>query len=70
MYLGLLQQTVERFDWKALAFALMGSHVHLLVEATTERLSAGLWWLHWRYAAYFKRPTRPTSGTCSAAARS
>jgi REP element-mobilizing transposase RayT len=50
-YLGLLQQVTERFDWAVPTFVLMSNHVHLLVEAMTESLSRGLWWLHSNYAA-------------------
>ena len=62
LYLGLLQQTVERYRWKLLTFVLMDTHVHLLVVATTCDLSGGLWWLHWNYATHFHRRHPPRRG--------
>lgn len=62
MYLGLLQLTIERNRWRLLAFVLMGNHVHLLVECKTRDLSAGLWWMHWRYAEHYKRSYCPRFG--------
>lgn len=55
IYLGLLQQTMERYRWELFTFVLMGNHVHLLVVSTTRDLSAGLWWLHWHYAGHVHR---------------
>ena len=62
MYLGLLQQTMERYHWKLLTFVLMGNHVHLLVIATASELSGGLWWLHWKYAEHVHRRHPPGRG--------
>jgi putative transposase len=61
-YLGLLQLVIERHGWSLHTFALMPNHVHLEVAAPRERLSAGLWWLHWSYAEHYKRTYRPRLG--------
>jgi len=61
-YLGLLQQTVERYGWTVFTFVLMSNHVHLLVQATTDALSGALWWLHSRYARHFLDRHPPRRG--------
>lgn len=61
-YLGLLQLAVERCDWRVLTFALMDTHLHLLVDARPTALSDGLWWLNWRYALYYKARYDPHFG--------
>lgn len=62
VYLGLLQQAIERYRWKVLTFALMGTHVHLLVIAAACDLSPALWWLHWKYAEHVHRRHAPRRG--------
>lgn len=62
MYLGLLQQTIERYRWKVLTLVLMDTHVHLLAVATTRNLSLGLWRLHWKYAEHVHRRHPPRRG--------
>jgi REP element-mobilizing transposase RayT len=61
-FLGLLGVAAEREDWRILSFVLMDNHVHLLMFATTDRLSRGLWWLHSRYAAHYKQARDPHRG--------
>jgi len=62
VYLGLLQQTMERYRWRLLTFVLMDNHVHLLVIAASCDLSGALWWLHWNYAVHLHRRHPPRRG--------
>src|SRR4051812_9334488 len=62
MYLGLLQQAIERHHWKLLTFVLMDTHVHLLVVAAARNLSPALWWLDWQYAEHVHRRHPPRRG--------
>jgi REP element-mobilizing transposase RayT len=62
LYLGLLQLVIERHEWQVMTFALMETHLHLLVIATTKQMSDGLWWMHRRYAEHYKRAYRPHFG--------
>ena len=62
VYLGLLQRVCERHNWRLITFVLMDNHLHLLVIAATRDLSAGMWWMHWRYAEYYKARDRPHLG--------
>jgi REP element-mobilizing transposase RayT len=49
-YLRFLEQTVQRYGWRCLAYCLMGNHVHLLVETPDPNLGKGMQSLHSRYA--------------------
>lgn len=62
LYLGHLQIAAERSGWKVMAFVLMDTHVHLVVEAPVRRLSEGMWWLKWRYAQRYKLRHEPPRG--------
>jgi REP element-mobilizing transposase RayT len=55
LYLRLLAQAVVDFEWICLSYCLMTNHVHLLLETPRGNLSAGMQWLHWRYALEFNR---------------
>jgi putative transposase len=52
-FLGLLASTVNRFDWRCLAFCLMATHYHLVLETTRARLSGGIQRLNGRHAQSF-----------------
>jgi putative transposase len=54
-FLDLLRSTVDRCSWQLHAYCLMGTHYHLLLEATRERLSAGVRRLNGVYALRFNR---------------
>ena len=40
----------------------VAEHDETLVAAEPDWLSQGFWWLHWRYAEYFKREYDPRRG--------
>jgi putative transposase len=52
-YLELIGVTVADLDWLCLAYCLMGTHVHLLVETRRPNLGIGLQRAHGRYAHLF-----------------
>ena len=54
-YLGLLERTVKLFEWNCMAFCLMTTHVHLLVQTPVANLGEGMQWFHCRYATRFNR---------------
>jgi putative transposase len=62
VYLGLLQQAIEKYRWTLLTFVLMENHVHLLIVAASSDLSGALWWLHWKYAEHVHRRHPPRRG--------
>jgi REP element-mobilizing transposase RayT len=55
LFLRLLGLVVWRYRWDCHAFCLMGTHYHLVLETTTERLSAGMQYLNGVYAQRFNR---------------
>ena len=52
LYLRLLAQTVERYQWIVLAYCLMPNHVHLVVRLREPTLSAGM---HRQQGLYARR---------------
>ena len=52
-FLALLALVVGRYRWDCHAFCLMGTHYHLVLDAPTERLSAGMQYLNGVYAERF-----------------
>ena len=52
-FVHLLRLVAVREKWSVLAYCLMGTHVHLVVETRPERLSAGMHTLLFRYAQRF-----------------
>ena len=48
-----LERTLRRRQWKCLAFCLMPTHYHLLLEVTENSLQAGMQELNWAYARRF-----------------
>jgi putative transposase len=55
LFLALLALVVRRHRWECHAFCLMGTHYHLVLETTTERLSPGMQYLNGTYAQRFNR---------------
>jgi putative transposase len=54
-FLDLFWHTVGRSRWTCHALCLMGTHYHLVLDATQPDLSRGLERLNWRYARYFNQ---------------
>lgn len=54
-YLAMLAATVAHFRWLVLAYCLMGTHLHLLVETPEPNFGPGMRWLHGHYARCFNR---------------
>lgn len=54
-FLLLLWRAASRHEWSCHAICLMSTHYHLVVEAKRVQASAGLCWLHGRYARQFNR---------------
>ena len=52
-FLELLGQCVSRFGWRCIAYCLMGTHYHLLLETTVEEMARGLHRLNGVYAQRF-----------------
>ena len=58
-FLKLLRFTIVAFNWRCLAYCLMGTHYHLIVETTREQLSNGMRKLNGDYARRFNSGTGP-----------
>jgi putative transposase len=54
-FLSLLEDSEKRVRWRCLAYCLMTTHYHLVVEARTRQLSVGMQLLNGRYALGFNR---------------
>ena len=54
-FLDMLSMTVHRFDWRCLAYCLMGNHFHLLVRTPIPNLPRGMQRLNSGYAQWFNR---------------
>jgi putative transposase len=52
-FMDLVWRCVRDYDWRCHAICVLGSHYHVVVEARTALLSAGMHRLNWRYARYF-----------------
>jgi putative transposase len=52
-FLGLLKTTARRFNWTCHAYCLMGTHYHVILEASREGLSLGMQRLNGVYAQRF-----------------
>jgi putative transposase len=53
VFLGLLAQTVDHFEWTCHSYCLMTNHYHLVIDATRANLSDGLQMLNGVYAQGF-----------------
>ncbi len=51
----MLRRTANRFGWRMLAFCLMPTHYHVVLETPLEQLSAGMHRLNGSYAMQFNR---------------
>jgi REP-associated tyrosine transposase len=54
-FASMLRATARRFEWRLLAFCLMPTHYHLVLEARREALSRGMHRLNGFYAHQFNR---------------
>ncbi len=54
-FLGILEQTCERFNWICHAYCLMTNHYHLLLETPDANLSKGMRQLNGVYTQYVNR---------------
>lgn len=54
-FLDLLDYVTPRIGWACLTYCLMPNHVHLLLDATHEQLSAGMRYVNGVYAQRFNR---------------
>jgi REP element-mobilizing transposase RayT len=54
-FLDRVGMTVERFDWRCLAYCLMDNHFHLLVRTPLANLPRGMQRLNSGYAQWFNR---------------
>jgi REP element-mobilizing transposase RayT len=50
-----LSTVVRKLDWRCMAFALMTSHYHLVLEVAENRLQPGMKWLNGTYAQRFNK---------------
>jgi REP element-mobilizing transposase RayT len=50
LFLRLVQTAAEAYDWRALAYALMGNHYHLVLKIGDRGLSDGMCTLNGRFA--------------------
>ena len=50
-----LEDVSEYRGWRVISWCLMGTHYHLVVEATQEQMSLAVHRLHCLYAMYFNR---------------
>ena len=57
-YVDLLRRTVQRCDWKVMAYCLMPNHMHLLIQTPKPNMGAGMQWFHGRFASAFNRRWR------------
>jgi putative transposase len=57
-FLWQLREVIGRFDWTCHAYCLMGTHYHLILQTTQERLSDGMHRLNGLYAQRFNRRHR------------
>jgi len=55
VFLGVLENVVERFGWLCHAYCLMPNHYHLMIETPTANLSAGMRQLNGVYTQRFNR---------------
>jgi putative transposase len=57
-FLHSLAMVAIQFGWTVHAYCLMGTHYHVVIETTTENLSAGMQRLNGRYAQLFNQRHR------------
>lgn len=54
-FLHALGIVIDRFGWRLVAYCLMGTHYHLMVETPSACLSPGMRWLNGVYATGFNK---------------
>jgi putative transposase len=54
-FLWQLQEVSERFGWRVIAWCLMGTHYHLVIEADQEQMTLAVHRLNCLYAMYVNR---------------
>jgi len=54
-FLGILEETVERYRWYCHAYCLMGNHYHLVIETRNAILSSGMRHLNGVYTQKYNR---------------
>jgi REP element-mobilizing transposase RayT len=52
-FLRELARTTERCGWRCLAFCVMGTHYHLVLDVPAGVLAKGMHYLNFRYATHF-----------------
>src|SRR5918992_5007804 len=62
LFLRLLAVTVRRHRWRVHGYCLMGTHYHVIVDATQLQLSRGLHYLNGVYAQAYNRRHAPRVG--------
>lgn len=55
LFLGVMSEVVQDFNWALHAYCLMGNHYHLLVETPDSNLSRGMRQLNGVYTQRFNR---------------
>jgi REP-associated tyrosine transposase len=55
-FLHALGIAIARFEWRLVAYCLMGTHYHLLVETPAVTLAPCMQWLNGVYARGFNKP--------------
>jgi len=55
MFLRLLKQTLQRYNWLCYAYCLMPNHYHLLIETPDANVSAGMRYLNSVYTQKFNQ---------------
>lgn len=58
IFASMLRSSVRRFEWRLLAYCLMPTHYHLVLDARLDGLSRGMHRLNGSYAQYFNRRHR------------
>jgi putative transposase len=52
VFMDLLDEVVQRFEWRLYAYCLMGNHLHLVVDTPAANLSVGMQHLKGEYAQW------------------
>jgi len=55
LFLDILSEVIERYNWKLYAYCLMKNHYHLLIETIDPNLSQGMLLLNGKYTQKFNR---------------
>jgi len=55
IYLGLLEEVIEKYSWDCFAYCLMDNHLHLLLKLKEVNLSAGMRELNGKYSRRYNK---------------